>query len=81
MLVLQIFIYFFNHIFWQHKMMESLSFEEENISKDIKNLFRLKKEPNYTTIKNIRNLLQLEKETKAIKDRDNKNRSKHEEEK
>ena len=77
MLVLQIFIYFFNHIFWQHKMMESLSFEEENI----KNLFRLKKELNYTTIKNIRNLLQLEKETKAIKDRDNKNRSKHEEEK
>ena len=31
-------------------MMESLSLEEENIIKDIRNLFRLKKELNYTAI-------------------------------
>ena len=37
-------------------MIESLSLEEENINKDIKNIFRLKKEPNYTAIKDIRNL-------------------------
>ena len=33
--------------------MKSLS-HEENIIKDIKNLFRLKKELNYTVIKDIR---------------------------
>ena len=49
--------------------MESLSLEEENIIKDIRNLFRLKKEQNYTAIKDIRNLFRQEKETKAIKDR------------
>ena len=49
-------------------MMESLSLEEENISKDIRNLFRLKKEQNCTTIKEIRNLFKLEKEPKAIKE-------------
>ena len=42
--------------------MESLSLEEENIIKDIRNLFRLKQ-------KDIRNLFRLEKETKAIKAR------------
>ena len=36
--------------------MEGLSLKEENIIKDIRNLFRLKKEPNYTAIKYIRNL-------------------------
>ena len=37
--------------------MESLSLIEENISKDIRNFFRLKnKELNYTAIKDIRNL-------------------------
>ena len=30
--------------------------EEGNIIKDIRSLFRLKKEPNYTAIKDIRNL-------------------------
>ena len=49
--------------------MESLTLEEENIIKDIRNLFRLKKESNYTAIKDIRNPFKLEKETKAIKDR------------
>ena len=37
--------------------------------KGIGNLFRLKKELNYTAIKDIRNLLRREKETKAIKKR------------
>ena len=49
--------------------METLSLEEENIIKDTRNLFRLKKEQNYTAIKDIRNLFRQEKETKAIKDR------------
>ena len=31
--------------------METLSLEEENIIKDIRNLFRLKKEQNYTAVK------------------------------
>ena len=53
----------------QHIMMESLSLEEEKIIKDIRNLFRLKKELNYHAIKDIKNLFRLEKETKAIKDR------------
>ena len=48
--------------------MESLYHEEENITKDTRSLFRLKKELNYTAIKSIRNLFRLEKETKAIKD-------------
>ena len=43
--------------------------EKESIIKDIRNLFRLKKELNYTAIKHIRNLFRREKETKAIKDR------------
>ena len=50
--------------------MESLSFEQENIIKDIRNLFRLKQELNYTAIgiKNITNLFRIEKETNTIKD-------------
>ena len=63
--------------------MESLSLEKENIIKDIRNLFRLKKEQNYTAIKDIRNLFRQEKETKAIKDRilrDIKNLFEHEKE-
>ena len=60
-----------------------LSLEEQKIIKDIRNLFRLKKEPNCTEIKYIRNLFRLEKKTKAIKDRivrDIKNLFEHEEE-
>ena len=63
--------------------MQSLSLEEENIIKDKRNLFRLKKELNYTAIKDIRNLFRLEKETKGIKYRilrDIKNLFEHEEE-
>ena len=48
-------------------MMESLCLEKENVIKDdIRNVFRLKKELNYTAIKDIRNVVRLEKETKAI---------------
>ena len=59
----------YNTLFSQHIMMKSLSLKEENIIKDIRNLFRLKKELNYTAIKDIRNLLRREKETKAVRDR------------
>ena len=62
--------------------MESLSLAKENIIKDIRNLFRLKKELNYTAIKDIRNLFRPGKETKEIKDRilrDIKNLFEHEE--
>ena len=47
--------------------MENPRPEEENIIKDIRNLFTIKK-LNYTAIKDIRNLFRVEKETKAIKD-------------
>ena len=49
--------------------MESLSLQEEKIIKDIKSLFRPKKEQNYTAVKDIKNLFRQEKRTKAIKDR------------
>ena len=39
--------------------MKSLSLEEENIIKDVRNLFRLKKELNYTAVKDKRNLFRL----------------------
>ena len=42
-------------------MIESLSLKEENIITDIRNLFRLNKKLNYTTIKDIRNLFRLKK--------------------
>ena len=41
--------------------MEILSLEEGNIIKEIRNLFRLKRKLNYTTIENIRDLFSLEK--------------------
>ena len=47
--------------------MESLSLEKGNIIKDIRNLFRLKKELNYTAIKDIRNLSRLEEKVKQLK--------------
>ena len=61
--------------------MENPRPEEEKIIKDIRNLFRLKKELNYTVIKDILNRFRLEKETNRIKDRilrDIKNRFEHE---
>ena len=42
---------------------------EDNIIKDVKNLFRLKKEVDDKTVKSIRNIFRLKKENKAIKDR------------
>ena len=50
-------------------MMESLSLEEGNIVKDIRNLFQIKNKLNYTAIKDTRYLFRLEKETKEMKDR------------
>ena len=48
--------------------MESLSFKEENLNKDIRNLFRLKeKELNYTAIKDIRDLFRQKKKLKQLK--------------
>ena len=52
--------------------MENPRPEEENINKDVRNLFRLekqKKETIDTTIKDIRNLFRLEKENEVIKGR------------
>ena len=43
--------FFINVFFSQHIVMVSVSLEEENITKDIRILFRLKKEKNYTVIK------------------------------
>ena len=63
--------------------MKSLTLEEENIIKDIRNIFRLNKEQDYTAVKDIRNLFRQEKETKAIKNRilrDIKNLFEHEKE-
>ena len=63
--------------------MENPRPEEDKIIKDIRNIFRLEKELNYSAIIYIRNLFKLEKDTKAIKDRilrDIKNFFEHEEE-
>ena len=49
--------------------MKILCLEEENIIKDIRNLFRLINRQNYTGIKDIGNLFRLQKETKATKSR------------
>ena len=62
--------------------MENSRPEEEKVIKIIRNLFRLKKELNYTAVKDVSNLFRREKETKAIKDRilrDIKNLFEHEE--
>ena len=40
---------------------------EDNIIKDVRNLFRLEKEIDYTTVKDIRNLFRLRKGNEAIK--------------
>ena len=44
--------------------MKSVSLKEENIIKNIKTLFRLKKEPNYTAIKDTKNLFRQKKKLK-----------------
>ena len=65
-------------------VLESLSLDEENIIKDIRNIFRIKIGLIYPIIKDIKNLFRLEKSIKVIKDRilrDIKNLFVHEEEK
>ena len=55
--------------FSQHMMRENPRHKEENIIKDVRNLFRLektKKETIDTTTKEITNLFRLQKENKAI---------------
>ena len=47
--------------------METLGLKEENIIKDIRNLFRLKQELNYTAIKDIRNFLEKKKKLYRLK--------------
>ena len=47
--------------------MKNLSLEEGKTIKDIRSLSRLKKELDYTAIKDIRNLFRQERKTKAIK--------------
>ena len=47
-------------------IMESVSLKEENIIKNIKTLFRLKKEPNYTAIKDTKNLFRQKKKLKQL---------------
>ena len=49
--------------------MESSSLEGENTIQDVRNLFRLKKEIDYTTVKDKKSLFRLKKENKVIKDR------------
>ena len=48
--------------------MESSRLDERNIIKDVRNLFKLKKEIDDTTIKYIRNILRINTENKLIKD-------------
>ena len=50
-----------------NRIMETLGLKEENIIKDIRNLFRLKQELNYTAIKDIRKLLQKKKKLYQLK--------------
>ena len=47
--------------------MESLSLEEKNIFKDIRNVFILKKEQSETSIENLRNLLDWKTKLKKLK--------------
>ena len=49
--------------------MEGLCLEDGNLIKHIRNIFRLKKEQNYTAAKDTRNHCRQEKEIKVIKDR------------
>ena len=47
--------------------MENPRSEEEKIIKNIRNLFKLKKEQNDTAIKDIKNLFRLKKKLKELK--------------
>ena len=56
--------FFPNILYWKIQCLK-----KKNITKDISNVFRLRKELYYTAIKYIRNLFRLAKEPKVIKDR------------
>ena len=60
----------YNKLFLKKKIiiLQNVSLEEVKIIKDVRNLFRLTKELNYTAIKDIGNIFRLEKETKAIQE-------------
>ena len=47
--------------------MKNLQLEEENIIKDIRNLFRRKKKLNYSPIKDIRNIFRQKKKLKQLR--------------
>ena len=47
--------------------MESLSLEEENIIKDMRNRFRLKNGQNYTAVKDMKIFLDKKKKLKQLK--------------
>ena len=59
--------FFKKYFFSEHMMMKSFSLEEESIIKDARNLFRLKKELNYTAVKDMRNLFRIEKKLNQLK--------------
>ena len=64
-------LYFFHNIYrWKVQGLKKIKIES-NMIKDIRNLFRLKRELNDTAIKDIRNLFRLKKENKAIKKKSN----------
>ena len=50
-----------------NRIMETLGLKEENIIKDIRNLFKLKQELNFTAIKDIRKLLEKKKKLYQLK--------------
>ena len=47
--------------------MKNLILKEENVIKDTKKYFGLKKEPNYTSIKRTRNLFRQRKKLKQLR--------------
>ena len=49
--------------------LEKAKMVKQNIIKDVRNLFRIRKEIDGATIKDISNLFRLTKENEAIKDR------------
>ena len=58
--------FFKKSIFFTTYKMESLSLEEKNIIKDIRNVFILKKEQSETSIEKLRKLFGLKNEIKDI---------------
>ena len=61
--------FFSQHKWWKVQGLKKIKKIEDNIIKNVRNHFRLKKEIDDTTVKDIRNLFRLKKENEAIKDR------------